>query len=63
MLVKDGNGAVVELTIRLSRSLNTGMASAMIQAMIQQVNAMPTQDPMEKRSRRCIRSVPRKRRT
>lgn len=62
-LVKESEGVIAELTIRLSRSLNTGMASAMIQAMIQQVRAMATHDPIEKRSRRCIRSVPRKRRT
>lgn len=46
------------LTIKLRRLLNTGIAKAIIQAMIQRPTPMPIQDPMAIKSRFCIRSVP-----
>lgn len=51
------------LTIKLKRSLNTGIASAIIQAMTHSTNVMATHVPIESRLRLCIRSVPRNRRT
>lgn len=42
---------VTPLTIKLNKLLKVGIPSAMIHAIIQQVNPMPTHDPTETRSR------------
>lgn len=49
-----------ELTIKLRRLLNTGIAEEIIQAMTQRTNAIPIQDPTAMKSCLCIRSVPAK---
>ena len=52
-----------KLTIKLRRSLKTGIADAMIQAKTHMQRAIPTQELMATQSRLCMRSVPRKMRT
>jgi hypothetical protein len=47
-------------TIRVRRLLKTGIASAIIHAIIHRQTVRPTQEPMAIRSRLCIRSVPAK---
>lgn len=49
--------------IKLSRSLNTGIASAMIHAIVHSTSPITTHVPIERTLRWCIRSVPRKSRT
>lgn len=47
-------------TIKLRRLLNTGIASAITQAIIQNPKPITIQDPVATKSRLCMRSVPAK---
>lgn len=52
-----------EPTIKLSKSLNTGIASAIIHARVHSTNPIITHVPIETSPRWCMRSVPRNKRT
>lgn len=52
-----------DLTIKLRRLLKTGIASAMIQAIVHKTSPISTHDPIDRQLRFCMWSVPRKIRT